>query len=452
MSKLVDKKSVKRTIVSMALPMLAGTFAMNAYNLTDTWFVSRLGTGPLAAMAFTFPVVMLLRSITHGISTGAMTIIAHTLGKKDHHKAALITTHCLILSILLSLVLTVLGIGFSEIIFRHLGADGEVLQQTNDYMFIWFAGVIFAIVPMFANAVMISAGDSKSASILMVSGTVFNIILDPIMIFGLFGFPAMGIRGAALATVISQLVPTLWGLYVLNKKLSLICCENVLQLRNIWLSWRRIFYFGIPNILSNILHPISMAVITRIIASYGQAAVAATGAAGRLEMFAFMIPMTIGISMVPFIGQNFGAGRFDRIREGMAFSFRFAIFYGMFTTLLFIVCAEYFAAFFTVDPQVREVLVCYIKIVSIGFGLMEAHRYSTFVLTGMQSPVRSALLNGMRVIILLIPLTILGSHFAGIKGVFGGRLVTDIVAGIFGMLLAVRFVKKAQGHDRARQE
>jgi len=442
MSKLVVGTSVKKTIISMALPMLAGTFAINAYNLTDTWFVSRLGTKPLAAMAFTFPVVMFLRSISHGVGIGAMTILSHALGKKNHEYASTVTTHFLFLSLILSLIVMVLGLFFSTPIFTLLGARGEILSLTEDYMRIWFLGSFCSFVTMGAYSIMMSAGDSKSSSILMVAGTIFNTILDPIFIFGFAGIPAMGIKGAAWATVLSQTVPLFWGLYVLTKKLDLIQYSCLIHLKKIWISWKRIFYFAIPNVLSNLLQPLSLAVITRLIASHGQAAIAATGAAGRLEMFAFMIPMTVGMTLVPFIGQNFGANRYDRIKEGAKLTFSFAVLYGFFITTVFYLSADYLASFFTEDAEVKKVLVSYIQIISFGYGLMESHRYATFVFTGMQRPLISALLNIIRVIVLLLPLSLVGSHYFGITGIFGGRLITDVAAGLMGIVLTTLFIRK----------
>ena len=233
MAALVDKKSVKRTIISMALPMLAGTFAMNAYNLTDTWFVSLLGTKPLAAMAFTFPVVLFLRSIVHGISTGSVTIISHAIGKKNHDYARSVTTHVILFALLLSFLLSIGGILSLDFIFRSLGATGDVLTMTKEYMSIWFVGVLFSVFPMINGSILISCGDTKSASALMVSGTVINTILDPILIFGFLFFPAMGIKGASLATVLSQVPSTLVGIHILKNKHKLIDFSQIT-------SWNRI--------------------------------------------------------------------------------------------------------------------------------------------------------------------------------------------------------------------
>ncbi len=449
MTRLTDKK-VSTTLIRMAVPMLAGTFAMNAYNLTDTWFVSRLGTVPLAAMAFTFPVVMIIRFITMGLGTGALAIVAHAIGSNDHDNAKRLTTHALILALLFSALITIVGQFMIHPLFSALGAQGEVLKMVLQYMRIWFAGAIVMAVPSMMTQILMGTGDTKSASITMVVGTLVNLVLDPIMIFGWGVIPALGISGAALATIISQTFALLFPLYVLSQKHHLIRWQ-LPQLTRLIDSWKRILRLGIPNILSNLLTPLSMALVTRLIAGYGPAAVAATGATSRLEMFAFMIPMSIGMSLVPFVAQNYGAGSFDRIIEAQRETRWFALGYGLLTTILFFIFAPQMAAIFSTDPKVTEVMVSYLRIVCFGYGMAESFRYSTFCLTGVQKPLSSALLSFLRTFVLLVPFSYAGSYIWGLQGIFTGRLLTDVIAASIGMFYSWRVLQDMQ-HAQTEQQ
>jgi Na+-driven multidrug efflux pump len=190
--------------------------------------------------------------------------------------------------------------------------------------------------------------------------------------------------------------------------------------------------------MTMILMPVSATVITRLLSGFGNEAVAAAGAAGRIEMFAFMIPMALGISLTPFVSQNVGAGRMDRIGEARKLSTRFALGYGALISAVFIVSAPWLAAAFTEDPKVAGVFVAHIRIISVGYGMMEVHRYSGFFLTGMHKPGSTTLLNVIRVGGVLIPLSYLGAHFLGVKGVFLGRLVTDLLVGSLGLVWVSR--------------
>jgi len=427
------QRSVKRVLFHMAFPMLAGTIAINAYGLTDTWFVAQLGTLPLAAMGFTFPVVMLLTCLARGIGVGVTTLVSHAIGRHDAEAAARLVTHGVTLVLVVTAVMSVAGYLTIGPVFRRLGADAATLPLIGGYMRTWYAGALFMSLPMLGNGILLSAGDSKAASRFMMLGAGLNLVLDPVMIFGYLGFPAMGIRGAALATVIAQGVSTVWLLLLLHRKHRLLVFGRG-ALRGQLASLRAILGFGVPSILSMILMPVSAGVITWILSGFGNEAVAASGAAGRIEMFAFVIPMALGISLTPFISQNYGASRLDRIREARRVSTRFALLYGGLVAVVFFLCAPRLASVFSDDPKVVAILVAYIRIISFGYGMMEVHRYCGFILTGLHKPVSSTLLNAVRVLGFLIPLSFLGARLWGVRGVFFGRLVTDLAVGTIGLV------------------
>ena len=430
-SKLVNK-SVAKTIVGMAIPMLAGTFAMTMYQLTNAWFVSRLGTEALAAISFTFPVVMLLMLVIRGLSSGAMTLVAHALGEKDHKKAATLTTHALILSIPFAAVISVLGMLTIMPLFSGLGASGEVLNMTARYMKIWYLGAVVMVLQLVTSDIIISTGNTKAVSFLMVGSTVLNVFLDMGLIFGMFGMPKMGITGAALATILSQAAALAVAFYILIRRMKLIDTD-VLTPGLLFKSWSKILKFGIPGALGMILTPISSAVITKLVAGYGTAAVAAMGVASRIEMFAFMIPMTVGIPLIPFIAQNYGARRMDRIRKARKGTMTFAVLYGIFIGLLLIIFAKPMARVFSTETAVIDVLCSYIYITCMGYGMLEVHRYAGFTMIGTQKPFQASALNIIRVMVLLIPLSIAGSVLFKLKGIFWGRLATDILVGLVGI-------------------
>jgi len=439
---LLVKDKVLPTVIRMAVPMLAGTFAMNAYNLVDTWFVSRLGTNALAAMSFTFPVVMLLGFVMRGLGTGAMTVVAHALGRGKQQTAARITTHAVFLSSGVAFCFMAVGLLTIKPLFVRLGASGEVLALTQQYMVIWYWGLVFRILHMMFADIIIGTGNTKAVSSLMVGGTVLNCILDPMMIFGLWGFPKMGIQGAALATVISETCVLAAAYYLIHKKYQLILFISHSRLR-IVASWRKILHIGIPTMLSSILTPLSAAIVIKIVSGFGQAAVAAVGVAGRIEMFAFMIPMTVGMSLVPFVAQNYGVKRFDRIQTVRKGAFAFALIFGLTIAGVFLVIARPLGRLFSSDSEVVNTLAQYIHITCLGYGFLEVHRYATFCMTGIHRPIVSGILNAIRVIVLMIPLAYFGAKLFGISGVFWGRLLTDVISAVIGIMWTGVIIKKA---------
>ena len=449
MSKLTEEPVLK-TLFRMALPMLAGTIAMNTYNFIDTWFVAKLGTIPLAAMGFSFPVVTLLTFIAGGTGTGVTTLTSHALGRKNRSDASKIATHGILLVVIISALIAVGGYLSITPLFRWLGADSRTMPQVKAYMRIWYLGAVFMALPMLGNGILISLGDSKAASRFMVLGAVVNCVLDPVMIFGFAFFPAMGISGAALATVLSQVVSTLWLLYLLIVKHKLLH-PPMAHMTSFPASCRLIFDFALPSILSMILMPVSSAVITSLVGRYGAEAVAAASAAGRVEMFSFMIPMALGMSLVPFVSQNYGGRHHDRILRARTYSIRFALFYGVLIAGVLFATAPALARLFSDDPRVTGLFVLCLRITSAGFGMMEVHRYCGFFFTGIHRPFLSTLINMIRVLVLLVPFSFLGSSLFGIRGIFAGRLVTDLIAGIFSVVLVFRVLKSRRGRHPEEQ-
>ena len=240
--------------------MLAGTFAMNAYQLTNAWFVSRLGTATLAAISFTFPVVMLFMFVTRGLGTGAMTLVAHALGAGDHKKAATLTSHSLLLGVVFAIAMSTLGLLTVTPLFSALGASGAVLSQTAAYMRIWYLGSVVMVLQLVASDVVIATGNTKAISALMVGGTVANVFFDMGLIFGRFGLPQMGIAGAALATILSQSLALCGAFYMLRRKFRLI--DFGAMGGGVLASWGAILKFGVPGALGMIMTPVGSAVIT----------------------------------------------------------------------------------------------------------------------------------------------------------------------------------------------
>ena len=443
MSRLLQN-SVRRTLFEMAVPMLAGTFALNAYNLTDAWFVSKLGLLPQTAIGFIFPVVMLFNCLAMGIGAGITSFVSHTLGRGLHAKAAHSVTHAVALVAGIAAVAAALGLIWIDAVFRKLGADGQTLPLIHDFMRIWYLGSAFMYLSSMGNGILIAAGDSKAAGRFMMLGAMVNLALNPLLIFGLAGLPAMGIRGSAAATVLSQTATVAWMFYWLHKRHRLVGAGP-----GIFDGWtasvRSMLRLGVPSVLSMLLMPISAAVVTQLLSGFGIEAVAAAGVASRLEMFAFIIPMALGMTMMPFTSLNYGAGRLDRVREALGLSTRFALLYGGFIAAAFFVAAPFMASLFSRDPKVVETLVAYIRISSFGYGMMEVHRYCGFVLTGLHMPASAMTLNAVRVLAFLIPFVILGARWYGVRGLFFGRLSADLLAGSVGLYWAYRSCDKLGG-------
>jgi len=433
--------NLKKMMFKTALAMLPGTIAMSGYNIVDTYFVGNLGKIPLAAMGFTFPIIMLIICIFRGLGVGIMAIAAQAIGRGSKNKAALLVSSGFLLVISLSIIMLILGLATNVTVLKMLGAQNETLAQSISYMNIWYLGCLTAALPMTGGDLLITVGDSKRAALFQMIGLLVNAALDPVLINGWSIFPSMGIRGAALATVISQVLASVLVITTLSRKHHLLIFEWIAW-RKLKTAWSKIIRFAIPSVIGMLLMPIGSIIITWITAKFGDGAVAACAAAGRLEMIAFMIPMSIGMTIIPIVGQNFGAKQYDRIKDCRRYSMRFV---GVFLTcsaLVYFFASNWIAAQFSPNAEVREIIAMYICIIPWGFGAVEIHRYSGFFFTGCGKPSITAWLNTMRIFGFLVPFSLIALYFNFLTGLFIARLIGDLLSGTIAFYMARRMLKK----------
>ncbi|MFA7183810.1 MAG: MATE family efflux transporter [Victivallales bacterium] len=433
--------TIGTTMLKTAASMIPATLAISGYHVADTYFVAKLGTMPLAAMGFTFPMIMLISCIYRGIAVGGMTPLAHAVGKRKMGTAAKIASSSLLLIIVCSVFVGIFGLLSMKWVFSCFGAGGEVMPMILSYMSIWYLGNLSVALAMTCNNFLIAMGATKSASGLMVAGMLLNVILDPIFIFGFGGIPAMGIGGAALATVLAQIISGTVLLLTLHLKFRLLTLR-ILNLRLLKVAWLIIIRISIPSIIGILMLPIGNGIITRIGAEFGADVVAACAAAGRLEMVAFIVPMSLGMALMPMIGQNFGAKHYDRINQCRRFAVRFAVIFELFMALIYFFLAPYLSGLFSEDPKLLEIMTVYLRIIPFGFGMMEVHRYCGFIYTGCNKPAAAAWLNALRLFALLVPLSLLALYFQSLNGLFAARLVSDILSGLVGLWLVRRMTLK----------
>lgn len=432
---------VRSTMLKTALAMLAGTLAMSGYNLADTYFVGQLpGEIPLAAMGFTLPVIMLIGCIFRGVNIGVMTTLAHALGAQKHNKAAKLVTYGIFLIALISCLIGAAGVLSGNAVLSLFGARGEALTLAKDYMDIWYYGCLTASLSMAGNDILIVTGDNKMASVMMIAGMVINVILDPLFIFGWGPVPAMGIKGAALATVIAQLISAILVWQVVSRRHKLLCFNHIDQ-RGLRHAWALMIHYAIPAAIGMLLMPVGSAVVTRITASFGNAAVAGVAAAGRLEMVAFVVPMALGISLTPMIAQNYGAKQFDRIEECRRFAMRFAAFFLTIMAIVFTVFSGWISRQFSTDLEVQQIMALALKIIPWGLAGVEIHRFAGFFYNGCGRPRTAAVINAMRIVVFLIPFSLVALYFKSLPGLLFARLLADFGSGIIGYLLARHFTK-----------
>lgn len=444
MAAVYTQGPIAKSMIKTALAMIPATLALSGYNLVDAYFVGRMvgktaADAPMAAMGFTLPVVMLIGCLFHGLGIGVSAPAAQALGGNKLERAAKGSSSGVLMIMLVSILTAIIGMSCVKSVFSSFGAQGEVLELVIEYMDIWYFGCFTASIAMAGHGLLISVGDNRMASTLMMTGMIINALLDPLFIFGWGFLPALGIRGAALATIFAQATGGSISMYILWRKHHLIRFRKIplAELRNYWIVTLR---YAIPASLGMLMMPVGMTVITRLTATFGTAAMAGCTAAGRLETIAFVIPMSLGMTLTPFIAQNYGARRYDRIREGLIFAFKFAFVFLFASAVLFALLARFIAPHFCNSAEAQDVMAKCIMISVWGLSGVEIHRFAGFSYTGCGRPAAAAMLNGMRFLLFLIPFSLIAWYFRSLNGLFVARLAADVLSGVVGAFLALRTI------------
>ncbi len=357
---------INQTLRKMTIPMVFGLFAIIMFNVVDTFFISQLGTEALAAVSFTFPITFAVNSITLGLGVGIAALVGRLLGQGDHQDAARVSTHGLLLALLLVMLVGWLGAATIVPVFSALGASKDLLPLIHEYMQIWYLTIPLLVVPMAGNAAIRATGDTKTpAKIMMVSGLI-NGVLDPLLIFGLGPFPELGVQGAAIASALSWAGAMLAALIVLTRREQLLIAP---QWQQIGTDVSQILKIGMPAGMTNALNPAAAAILMMMLASQGTESVAAYGAAQRIEAILLIVMMAMTSSLTPLMSQNFGAQYHQRAFQALFSAMRFAILFQFALYLSLWPFIDLIADVFSDDVRVQQEIAHYLMVVPASYGL-----------------------------------------------------------------------------------
>ncbi len=420
--------AVRGQILKLAGFMAVGIVASLVSTLADAYFISKLGTHELAALTFSFPVVMLVISLAIGFGTGVVSVISRTVGEGDAASMRALGTDSIVLATVLTAIISVIGYNTIDPLFRLLGAEEAVLPLIHQYMQVWYLGTLFQIIPQVGSSVIRAHGDARTPSALMGLAAIVNAVLDPIFIFGWGPVPAMGIAGAAWAGNIARFALILMFGWVIYRGLHALAPISFNRQR-LFNSWGKLLHIALPSTATQLVSPIASGIITAIIASFGTAAVAAFGIATRVEIFAFIYVMAIAIAVAPFVGQNAGAKRFDRVREAVSFATKYCFAGGAIISVVLALSGHWLVGLFATDPEVIRLATFYLYAVPVSYAFAGIVAVAMSAWSALAMPMAAALIGLARSLIVTVPLVYLGSWLAGIEGVFVANCIATVVVG-----------------------
>lgn len=423
----LTKGNVVGNIWALALPMILGNILQTAFNLVDMFWVGRLGPEAIASVAMSGVVLLVIMTLVIGIAAGTLAMVARCSGAKDQAGAENVAMQSLIVGGVLSIILAVVGLILARPILQVLGAKGRVLGLGTNYLKIILAGGLVMVYLFLANSILRAAADAFTPMLIMLGATILNIILDPLMIFGI-GFPRMGVSGAALATVISRGLASLAGLYILFRGHSRIR----LHLRKLRLDLKvavKIIKVGFPNSIQMALRSIVGLVLMAIVARYGSYAIAAYGIGLRIFSVVLMLGFALANSAATLVGQNLGAKRLMRAEQSAWSCARFnGLLMGLSSALFFIFSAK-LISIFSNNPCIIKLGSEYLKVTSFSYVFVAIGMVLGYSLIGAGDTVTPLFISVFTLLGIQIPLAIvLPTHFhIGISGVWWAILTSSVL-------------------------
>jgi len=428
-------------LVRLSLPAIAATITSSLYNVVDTFWVAKLGHEAIAALTIIFPYQILAIAIGIGSGIGISALVSRYFGENDIKAANRVAGQIFFLSVLWGSVFLLAAVLFPDTILTAFGATADIMDFSRTYLIVTSYGAPAHVFILLVGSLIRGSGDTVKPTIIMISASVLNIIMDPFFILGIGPFPGMGIKGAALATVIAQGTGMLIGLYyILGNKTTFRL--NIRSAIPQWSILKRIYRVGAPASIQHITESLAFVLFNKVAASYGSVPIAAIGLALRLSDLAYMPIIGVSNALLPVVGFNLGAGNEKRLWQSIKLSsIGVAVLLTMFTIVV-VIWAPEIIGLFSSDPEVLEVTIPGMRIMLstlmfIGPGILFITAFQGLSMGGM-----ALFLSLIRQFLLFIPLLFLLQHLLGLTGVWLALPASDVLSFFITFLFLYREYSK----------
>lgn len=427
---------LRKHLFNLALPAIISLIANFGFMLADTYFVAQLGTVPLTAISFTFPVFELVIGLGVGLGVATIACVGQSLGAHKYDLAKRYTTAALVAGLLFGLLILVAGLTHIAPLFRLLGAHNDTLPYIAAFMHVWFCGIPLVMVFFIFSFALRAYGYAKTVAILGISAALLNLAIDPFLIFGWWIFPKLGIAGAAWAGLISRLFTASVALVIMKRKHILLFYFDI---KRYWWYWSRLLKVMIPATLTNLVPPLSVTITTYLLSTLSQEAVAAYGIASKIQWIAVIPLLALSGSLSPVVAQNFGARNFHRCLEALDHTAIFSVLWGVLMAGLLALLAPTISGWFTKDTYILTMSNHFLYIVPISFIGWGIIMMVSATFNATKKPKYSAMISILRMLVVYIPLALLFMHYWGYNGIFASLTIANISVAAIGWVL-VRFI------------
>ena len=403
-------ESPTKALWSLAIPIMFGMGIHTLYNMVDMIFIGRLGGDAIAGVAFNMPLFFLMLGLTMGLGSGVTASIARYIGNNNKVNADNSAEHALVMAGAIAVVFTIAGLVLGKDLLAKLGAEGIILELAWDYLYVIVAGLPFMIFSGFFRSILAGEGDMKLPMLVAGFGTILNIILDPIFIFKLenyggIGF-GLGIKGAALATVVCQGIVFLIFVYMLFVKKHAYITFNLRDFSPSKVILWDIIKVGIPASLSMVIMALGQGVFNKILIHYSSQTVAAYQVAGRLDMLIFLPIFSIAGGLTTLVGMFYGAREIEALKSIVKYGISRSFFITVCSSTFVYFFASAFSALFTQDKEIIEVSVGFLRLMTLVYPFVAIAISCGRVMQGLGKGIPVLVITTVRVLGISAPLAL----------------------------------------------
>ena len=428
-------------LVKLSIPGIIGMATQALYNVVDSIYIGHVSKEALSALSLAFPIQMVLIALAVGTGVGATSLISRTLGSGDPKKAGIIADHVVLIAVLLGSTIALTGFLFSHQLISIFTSDPMLITMGGDYIRIIMVGSIALFVPMLFNGILRGEGNTFIPMLTMMIGALLNITLDPFLIFGIWIFPEMGVKGAALATVLSRIISGTFVIRILFSDKN----EIKMNLKTFRFSFRiikEIYRVGLPAMAMQLLASVMLAGANLIIARHSIVAVAVFGVFFRLQSFIFMPVFGLGQGVIPLTGYNYGNRNPDRMKQTARISIITAFCFTFTGFLIFQSFPRQLITMFNSNPELVKIGVTAMRRISIGFLFIGPSIMSSVIFQAIGRGIPSLLLGILRTIVVLLPTMFLLGEVFGLEALWFAFPIAEVATFSLGITWLTKVLKE----------
>jgi putative MATE family efflux protein len=440
----LESMPMPKLVANLSLPLMISLLVQSLYNIVDSVFVAKLSEDALTATSLAFPAQLLMIAVGVGTGVGVNAALSKNIGAKNTPMVERVAATGVVLALLSTAVFVLLGLTGSGAYVRAFGDDEVIAEYARQYLWVCMVFCGGSLLATMFQRFLQAVGDAFYSMVSLLAGALTNLVLDPIMIFGLLGFPALGVRGAAIATVIGQWVSAFVAIWLNWKK------NPTVKVR--WKGFRlegavvgTIYKVGLPTIVTQSVGSLMVAAVNWILLPFSSSAVAFFGAYYKLQSFLFMPMNGLGQAEIPIVGYSLGSKRFDRVKACVKVSLTAAVVISLAATAVFMALPEALLGIFSPSAEMLSIGVPAIRIISVTFALSSVTMVLGYAMSGLGNGVVNMVATALRQLVIFVPLAYVFAKSFGVGYVWYAIWVSELAAAVYAVAASRGMMRRTLG-------